>query len=112
MTAVCAALVLCPLVIGGRATGFEVVHPLAVVVLGGLVTSTLVNLFVLPALYLRFGSSPEAKGSRTGWLERARTWARPKRPQEVSVRAESTPTTALRPGTRRRGSEEEHGANA
>jgi CzcA family heavy metal efflux pump len=95
MTAVCAALVLSPLVIGGRAAGFEVVHPLAVVVLGGLVTSTLVNLFVMPALYLRFGSTPEAEASRTGWLERAKAWARPRRPQEVSVRAESSPTTTL-----------------
>ena len=30
-------------------------HPLAVVILGGLVTSTLLSLFVLPSLYLRFG---------------------------------------------------------
>jgi Cu/Ag efflux pump CusA len=34
---------------------------MAVVILGGLVTATLVNLFVVPALYLVFGSSPELK---------------------------------------------------
>jgi Cu/Ag efflux pump CusA len=32
---------------------------MAIVILGGLVTSTLLNLFVIPAVYLRFGSSPE-----------------------------------------------------
>ena len=41
--------------IAGAAPGLEVVHPMAIVVLGGLVTSTLVSLFVVPALYLRFG---------------------------------------------------------
>jgi predicted exporter len=35
--------------------GLEIVHPMAVVILGGLVTATLLSLFVLPALYLRFG---------------------------------------------------------
>ena len=43
-----------------RQPGHEIEHPLAVVVLGGLVTSTLLNLFVVPALYLRF-----AKGKIT-----------------------------------------------
>jgi Cu/Ag efflux pump CusA len=38
--------------------GFEVVRPMAVVVLGGVVTTTLLNLFVLPGLYLRFGPRP------------------------------------------------------
>jgi hypothetical protein len=36
------------------------VHPMAVVILGGLVTSTLLSLFVVPALYLRFGGGPRA----------------------------------------------------
>jgi Cu/Ag efflux pump CusA len=44
-----------PLVIAGNAPGHEVEHPLAIVVVGGLVTSTLLNLFVVPPLYLRFG---------------------------------------------------------
>jgi hypothetical protein len=39
--------------------GLEILHPLAVVVLGGLVTSTLLSLFVLPALYLHFGAGSE-----------------------------------------------------
>jgi len=52
-----AAAVLPFVVLGGRA-GYEIVHPMAVVVLGGLVTTTVVTLFVLPALYLRFGGRP------------------------------------------------------
>jgi predicted exporter len=43
-----------PFVVLGERPGYEIVHPMAVVVLGGLVTTTLVSLFVLPALYLRF----------------------------------------------------------
>ena len=49
------AVVALPFVIAGSPPGLEVVHPMAVVLLGGLVSSTLVGLFVLPALYLRFG---------------------------------------------------------
>ena len=58
-TAVAGALVLLPFVIAGPIPGYEIVQPLAVVVLGGLVTSTLLTLFVMPALYLRLASSPE-----------------------------------------------------
>ena len=49
------AAVMLPFAIAGSPPGLEVVHPMATVVLGGLVTSTLLSLFVLPALYLRFG---------------------------------------------------------
>lgn len=44
-------------VVGG--SGFEIVHPAAIAVLGGLVTTTLIILFVVPVLYLRFGFEPE-----------------------------------------------------
>ena len=37
-------------------------YPMAIVILGGLVTSTLLNLFVLPSLYLRFGKSKRVGG--------------------------------------------------
>jgi Cu/Ag efflux pump CusA len=40
--------------VAGSIPGHEIEHPLAVVVLGGLVTSSLLNLFVVPSLYLRF----------------------------------------------------------
>ena len=55
MTVLTAGLALVPLVIAGNIPGHEIEHPMAIVILGGLVTSTLLNLFVLPALYLRFG---------------------------------------------------------
>jgi CzcA family heavy metal efflux pump len=58
MTALTAGLALLPLVMAGDMAGSEIVRPMAVVILGGLVTSTMLNLFILPALYLRFGSSP------------------------------------------------------
>ena len=41
----------------GSIPGHEIEHPMAVVILGGLVTSTLLNLFIMPVLYLRFGKS-------------------------------------------------------
>ena len=55
MTALTAGLALIPLAIAGSIPGNEIEHPMAIVILGGLVTSTLVNLFVVPSLYLRFG---------------------------------------------------------
>jgi CzcA family heavy metal efflux pump len=55
MTALATGLALLPIVVGGNKPGHEIEHPLAVVILGGLVTSTILNLFLMPALYLRFG---------------------------------------------------------
>jgi CzcA family heavy metal efflux pump len=55
MTALATGLAVVPLVITGDIPGHEIEHPLAVVILGGLFTSTLLNLFVVPSLYLRFG---------------------------------------------------------
>ena len=57
MTTLACGLAIVPLVIAGNIPGNEIEHPLAIVVLGGLVTSTLLNLFVVPSLYLRFGRS-------------------------------------------------------
>jgi Cu/Ag efflux pump CusA len=54
-TAVGTAAVMLPFVIAGAEAGLEIVNPMAIVVLGGLVTSTFFSLFVLPAIYLRFG---------------------------------------------------------
>lgn len=61
MTVLSTGLALLPLVITGQKPGHEVEYPLAVVILGGLVTSTLLNLFLLPSLYLRFGRRTEAE---------------------------------------------------
>jgi CzcA family heavy metal efflux pump len=55
MTALATGLALVPIVVGGSRSGQEVEHPMAVVILGGLLTSTVLNLFLLPSLYLRFG---------------------------------------------------------
>jgi Cu/Ag efflux pump CusA len=60
MTALATGLALLPIVIAGNRPGHEIEHPLAVVIVGGLVTSTLLNLFLMPSLYLRFGSPRKA----------------------------------------------------
>ncbi|MEA2702244.1 MAG: hypothetical protein QOD63_189, partial [Actinomycetota bacterium] len=59
MTVLTTGLVLVPLIVAGSIPGQEIEHPMAVVILGGLVASTLINLFVVPSLYLAF-----AKGRR------------------------------------------------
>jgi CzcA family heavy metal efflux pump len=61
MTALATGLALVPLVVAGSIPGHEIEHPMAIVILGGLVTATLVNLFVLPSLYLAFGKSRKEK---------------------------------------------------
>jgi Cu/Ag efflux pump CusA len=57
MTALVTALALLPLVIWGDRPGHEIEHPMAIVILGGLASSTLLNLFLMPSLYLRYGQS-------------------------------------------------------
>lgn len=59
MTALAAALALLPIVIGGNKPGHEIEFPMAVVILGGLTTSTILNLFVLPLIYWRFGKKKQ-----------------------------------------------------
>ena len=59
MTALVTGLALVPIIMGGDKSGHEIEHPMAVVILGGLVTSTVLNLFLLPAIYLRFGRQSE-----------------------------------------------------
>jgi Cu/Ag efflux pump CusA len=56
MTTLAAGLALIPLVIFGDIPGLEIARPMAIVILGGLLTSTLLNLFIIPALYLRFSA--------------------------------------------------------
>jgi len=60
MTALATALALVPIVAGGNRPGHEIEHPMAVVILGGLVTSTVLNLFLMPSLYLRYGMRKRA----------------------------------------------------
>ena len=55
MTALVTALALVPLAVGSGDPGREIEGPMAIVILGGLLTSTLLSLFVLPTLALRWG---------------------------------------------------------
>ncbi|TCN37656.1 CzcA family heavy metal efflux pump [Kribbella orskensis] len=55
MTALATGLAILPLVVAGDLPGHEIEHPMAVVIVGGLLTSTLFSLLVIPSLYLRFG---------------------------------------------------------
>jgi len=65
MTTLATGLAIVPLVVAGDSPGNEIEHPLAVVVMGGLVTSTLLNLLVVPALYLRFGRGRDLPPGRS-----------------------------------------------
>jgi Cu/Ag efflux pump CusA len=60
MSTLTTALALLPLVFLGNTPGLEIVAPMAIIIVGGLIISTLLNLFALPALYLRYGASREA----------------------------------------------------
>ena len=58
MTAMAAGLALVPLALGGGRTGSEIQTPMAIVILCGLTSSTLLNMIVVPTLYLRYGRPP------------------------------------------------------
>ena len=60
MTAMAAGLALIPLAMGGGKTGSEIQTPMAIVILCGLTTSTLLNMFVVPTLYLRYARPAHA----------------------------------------------------
>jgi Cu/Ag efflux pump CusA len=57
MTALATGLALVPLIIAGNLPGHEIEYPLAIVIVGGLITSTLLNLLLLPPLYAKFGQT-------------------------------------------------------
>ena len=58
MTASVAALALLPLVLSSDAPGKEILHPVAVVIFGGLASSTLLDAFITPILFQRYGLRP------------------------------------------------------
>jgi CzcA family heavy metal efflux pump len=64
MTTLATGLALVPLVILGDIPGHEIEYPMAIVILGGLATSTLINLFVVPSLYLKVGARSARAGLR------------------------------------------------
>ena len=59
MTALTTALALVPLALSRGVAGREILYPVAVVILGGLISSILLNMVVLPSLFLKFGSSAD-----------------------------------------------------
>ena len=61
MTALATGLAIVPLAVAGSIPGHEIEHPMALVILGGLFTATLLNLFIIPSLYLRFGKSKKER---------------------------------------------------
>ena len=58
MTALTAALALTPLLLAADAPGKELLHPVAVVIFGGLVSSTLLDTLLTPVIYWLFGEKP------------------------------------------------------
>jgi heavy-metal exporter, HME family len=58
MTALCAGLALLPLLFGAGEPGREILHPVAVTIFGGLVSSTLLDTLLTPVLFLKFGRAP------------------------------------------------------
>jgi Cu/Ag efflux pump CusA len=66
MTTLAAGLALVPLVVAGNIPGQEIEYPMAIVILGGLLTATLQNLFIVPSLYLRYGKSKSERPVATG----------------------------------------------
>ncbi|MDQ3749702.1 MAG: efflux RND transporter permease subunit [Acidobacteriota bacterium] len=64
MTALVIGVGLIPLALGAGEPGKEIQQPMAVVILGGIVTSTVLNMLVLPALYLKYGRAREKSAAR------------------------------------------------
>ncbi len=61
MTALTAGLALVPLALGGGEPGKEIQTPMAIVILGGLLTSTFLNMVVVPVLFERLNGSHGAR---------------------------------------------------
>ncbi|MBK7976451.1 MAG: efflux RND transporter permease subunit [Deltaproteobacteria bacterium] len=64
MTALCAGLALIPLVVAGGEPGNEIQAPMGVVILGGLLSSTFLNMILLPVLYARFATAQPAPAAQ------------------------------------------------
>jgi len=65
VTAAATALAMAPFIVLGDLPGLEIVRPMAIVILGGLVSSTLVTLFLMPMLYLNSGPTSESERVRS-----------------------------------------------
>ncbi len=99
MTALTAGLSLIPFILAADAPGKEILHPLAVVVLGGILTSTLLDQVVTPAVFCRFGKPIAEKiiAAREGRAAGAGEWGdaepevRPDRDGDVPPFSEKLP---------------------
>ncbi len=101
MTAVTAGLGLIPLVLSKGEPGKEILYPVAVVILGGLITSTLLDFFVTPAVFYRFGKTAAERLAREHAEkhgERA-----PIQPVSTTADSHSKPTVATPAGASDRG---------
>jgi Cu/Ag efflux pump CusA len=96
-TAFAVSLAVLPFLFGGSSAGLEIVHPMALVIIGGLVTSTLLSLFAVPALYLRFGGAP--RSAMTAEDELMHRWA------VAAPATEGGRMEAARPEIQRKGEE-------
>ena len=65
MTALAAGLALIPLALRGDEPGTEILTPMAIVILFGLLSSTFLNMLILPALFVRFGRPAAAMAETT-----------------------------------------------
>jgi Cu/Ag efflux pump CusA len=98
-TAGVSALALLPTVFFGSIAGQEIVKPMAVVVIGGLVTTVLTVLFVLPPLYLRFAPPPGLDEVALASQETFEAPAGPDDRQPVGAPAFSWPVPPITPST-------------
>lgn len=71
MTALSAGVALVPLLIGADAPGKEILHPVAVTIFGGLISATLLDTFLTPVLFLRYGQAPLERLRAARLAERA-----------------------------------------
>jgi Cu/Ag efflux pump CusA len=96
MTAVSAGLALVPLVLAAGEPGNEIQAPMGIVILGGLVTSTALNMLVVPALYRRFAARERRPGE-----ERDGTRPTLRSSSPAAIRARTSPHSTLGPLPRR-----------
>ncbi len=86
MTALSAAVALIPLMIDAQAPGKEILHPVALTIFGGLITATVLDTFLTPTLFLRYGRRPLEKlvaQVRASQAQQAGISDRPTRPIEA-----------------------------
>ncbi len=95
MTALTAGLSLIPFVLAADAPGKEILHPLAVVVLGGILTSTLLDQLVTPAVFFKFGKPAAEKifSERENQANGLRVWGDKLRSADTPPFGEKMPDT-------------------